>query len=132
MNCPPAPLPTFFAPLMSNGGPPAVAVPVTGADGAGGAATGGAPDTLEPKPQPVFPAWVEAPGPEQIPVGLAQHPLPQSASLRHWPVINWRPAPLPTFATPAGSKGGTAWATRATGMILASVRRNIREKKTYD
>lgn len=72
-----------------------------------------------PKPQPVFPACVEAPGPEQMPVGLAQHPLPQSASLRHWPPMNWAPCPLPTFLAPAGSKGGTAHTVRATLMIVS-------------
>ena len=45
-------------------------------------ATAGEPPAAT-KPQPVLPAWVEAPGPEQMPVGFAQQPLPQSALLRH-------------------------------------------------
>jgi hypothetical protein len=56
-----------------------------------------------------------------MPVGLAQHPLPQSASVRHWPPINWPPAPLPTFLAPAGSNGGTADTepARKTAKVLA-------------
>jgi hypothetical protein len=110
MNCVPIPFPTFFAPAGSKAGPPAALVPATTA---GAAETLELDDTaeeepVEPKPQPVFPFCVEAPVPEQIPVGLAQHPLPQSAFERHWPPINCTPAPFPTFFAPAGSKGGTA------------------------
>jgi len=32
----------------------------------------------------------------------------------HCPPMNWPPAPFPTFFAPAGSKGGTAYATKAT------------------
>jgi hypothetical protein len=74
---------------------------------------------LETKPQPVLPAWVCAPGPEHIPLGPAQHALPQSAPLRHWPPINCTPFPLPTFFSPAGSKAGPpALAVLATGATL--------------
>src|SRR6478752_4963166 len=47
-----------------------------------------------------------------MPQGLAQQPEAQSAALRHWPPINCRPLPLPTFFAPAGSKAGppTHWA----------------------
>ena len=69
---------------------------------------------VDPKPQPVLPFCVDAPGPEQIPVGFAQHPLPQSALLRHCPPMNCPPAPLPTFFAPAGSNGGTAETRRVT------------------
>jgi hypothetical protein len=84
MNCIPLPLPTFFAPAGSKGGPPAEAVPATAAAATAMADDAGAEDVpVEPKPQPVFPFCVEAPRPEQIPVGFAQHALAQSALLRH-------------------------------------------------
>jgi hypothetical protein len=74
-------LPTFFWPAGSKGGPPLEAV------GGGGAGEddAGVDNELDPPPkwQPVFPFWVEAPGPEQMPEGPAQHLLAQSASLRH-------------------------------------------------
>ena len=73
-----------------------------------------------PKPQPVFPCWSAAPGPEQIPVGLAQQPLAQSASERHCPVINCLPALLPTFGAPLGSKGGTAATKEARATMVAA------------
>jgi hypothetical protein len=127
MNCRPLPFPTFFTPEGSKAGPPfagevdapagtllaaaAEATATAGEDAADGAAP-------PPKPHPVFPACVEAPGPEQMPVGLAQHPLPQSASLRHWPPMNWAPCALPTFLAPAGSNGGTAHTVRATLTIV--------------
>jgi len=80
----PFPFPTFFAPAGSNAGPPADAVLATDtAATLGLAATAATEDVpVEPKPQPVFPFCVDAPGPEHIPVGFAQHPLPQSALLR--------------------------------------------------
>lgn len=34
-----------------------------------------------------------------------------------WPPMNCPPAPLPTFFAPAGSKGGTAYATSATDTL---------------
>jgi len=118
MNCVPLPLPTFLAPAGSKGGPPLAGVVDAGGACAGGACAGGAcaggasgagaGDAPPPNPQPSFPCWNEAPGPEQIPVGLAQQPLPQSASDRHWPVMNCAPFPLPTFFAPAGSNGGIA------------------------
>ena len=85
INCKPFPLPTFFTPAGSNGGPPCAGAPAaTAGGGGGGAATvGGGTAAPDPKPQPVLPAWNWAPGPEQIPVGFAQQPLPQSALLRH-------------------------------------------------
>lgn len=108
-------------PAGSNAGPPfagdvraPAGVPLAGGAAAGEEAGLEVEEDPPPKPHPVFPFWVEAPGPEQIPVGLAQHALPQSASLRHWPPMNWPPCPLPTFFAPAGSNGGTAYATRAT------------------
>lgn len=58
------------------------------------------------KPHPCLPAWSCAPTPEQMPVGLAQHPLAQSASVVHCPPINCSPFAFPTFFAPAGSKGG--------------------------
>jgi hypothetical protein len=85
MNCIAFPLPTFFAPAGSKAGPPAEAVPATAAAatlGVDAAAAAAADDPVEPKPQPVFPFCVDAPGPEHIPVGFAQHPLPQSALLK--------------------------------------------------
>jgi hypothetical protein len=104
MNCINFWLPTFFWPAGSKGGPPLEAV------GGGGAGEddAGVDNELDPPPkwQPVFPFWVEAPGPEQMPEGPAQHLLAQSASLRHWPPMNCVPFLLPTFFCPAGSKGG--------------------------
>jgi len=124
MNCVPLPLPTFLTPEGSKAGPPLEAVAgaaaalftaaLTGVFGAAGAAA-------PPKPQPCFPCWVEAPGPEQIPVGLAQQPLAQSASERHCPVMNCAPLPLPTFLAPLGSKGGTAATKVARPRIVAAI-----------
>jgi hypothetical protein len=94
-------------------GSSAAAVVATVTEEAAGEAAGSA-AALLPKPQPVLPFCVEAPGPEQIPVGLAQQPLPQSALLRHWPPMNCPPAPFPTFFAPAGSNGGTAATRKAT------------------
>ena len=121
MNCLPAPLPTFLAPLGSNGGPPAEATAGAVAGSAVAATVGGAAAAPELKPQPVLPAWNCAPGPEQMPVGFAQQPLPQSALLRHWPPMNCCPAPLPTFLSPDGSNGGAAYATRATTSIQSAI-----------
>jgi hypothetical protein len=39
--------------------------------------------------------------PAQSPVLKPQQPEAQSASLKHWPVMNCFPAPLPTLADPA-------------------------------
>lgn len=81
------------------------------AAGAGGAATAATlvpVEVEEENPHPVLPFCNWAPGPEHIPVGFAQQPEPQSALLRHWPPMNWPPAPLPTFFVPEGSNGGTA------------------------
>lgn len=94
MNCWPLPLPTFFTPAGSKAGPPFAGVVrapagtsllAAGAAAAAAAEAGAGAEAAAPppKPHPVFPFWVEAPGPEQIPVGLAQQLLPQSASLRH-------------------------------------------------
>jgi hypothetical protein len=54
------------------------------------------------KPHPVFPASNATAGPEHCPAPFrpAQHPDAQSALLKHWPVMNWLPSPLPTFAAP--------------------------------
>ena len=82
MNCIAFPLPTFFAPAGSKAGPPAEAVPATAAAATLGLDDAADDDPVEPKPQPVFPFCVDAPGPEHIPVGFAQHPLPQSALLK--------------------------------------------------
>jgi len=130
MNCAPTPLPTFLTPEGSKAGPPAVARVATAAPvaAAGAAAGGGAAAAaagaaaVDEKPHPSFPCWKAAPGPEQIPVGRAQHPLAQSALLRHWPVMNCVPTPLPTWGAPLGSKGGTA-ATKVTNarMVAAVV-----------
>ena len=106
MNCLPAPLPTFSAPGASGDSVCARSPPVeAGAEAAGGAGAGGAgaaPEE-ETKPQPVLPCWKEASGPEQMPMGEAQQPDPQSASERQAPVMNWPPAPLPMFLSPDGS-----------------------------
>lgn len=56
-----------------------------------------------------------------MPVGLAQQPLPQSASLRHCPPINCPALPLPTFFAPDGSKGGAATTTVARAKRVAIV-----------
>lgn len=100
INCWPFPFPTFFVPAGSNGGPPTNA---PGAAVVGAAVVGGASDVASAgaeapvvKPQPCLPCWNAAPGPEQMPVGKAQQPLPQSASERHWPVMNCSPFPFPT------------------------------------
>lgn len=95
INCSPLALPTFFSPAGSKAGPPFAGVveapvvdPEAGAAEAAGeaaAAAGAAPET---KPHPVLPFCVCAPGPEQMPDGPAQHPLPQSAALKHWPPMN--------------------------------------------
>lgn len=60
---------------------------------------------------------MEAPGPEQIPEGLAQQPEAQSAALRHCPPINCCPLPLPTFLAPEGSNGGPPWAGAANATL---------------
>ena len=124
MNCFPLPLPTFLAPEGSKAGPPLEAVASTAAGAAAGdsaGAAGAGEEDPPPKPQPVFPCWVAAPGPEQIPVGLAQQPLAQSASERHCPVINCLPWLLPTFLAPLGSKGGTAATKEARAKIVAVI-----------
>lgn len=85
------PLPTFFTPAGSNAGPPfagVVRAPAGTELAAGAAAAAAAGDEAaaaapDPNPHPVLPFWNCAPGPEQMPVGLAQQALPQSASLRH-------------------------------------------------
>jgi hypothetical protein len=86
INCVPFALPTFFVPEGSKAGPPFEADDAgdaaTGAALVDMAATGNAPPAAG-NPHPVFPACVEAPRPEQIPDGPAQHPLAQSAVLRH-------------------------------------------------
>jgi len=120
MNCPPLPLPTFLPPAGSKGGPPLAGVEVAGGVSGAGGGAGAAPPP--PKPQPSFPFWNDAPGPEQIPVGLAQQPLAQSASDRHCPVINCPPWPLPTFFAPAGSKGGTAATRVARAKLMKMVK----------
>ena len=76
----PCPFPTFFAPAGSKAGPPAEAVLATAATLWLAGTADAEPD--EPNPHPVFPFCVDAPGPEHIPVGFAQHPLPQSALLK--------------------------------------------------
>jgi len=119
MNCVPLPLPTFLAPEGSNGGPPLEAVADAGAADFGAAGAGE--DVPPQNPQPVFPCWVAAPGPEQMPVGLAQHPLAQSVSERHCPVMNCAPLPLPTFLAPLGSKGGTAATKEARAKMVAAI-----------
>jgi hypothetical protein len=109
MNCCPLPFPTCGIPAGSNGGPPLAGAAVAAAGGGAAAAAGGAAGAAPPpNPHPVLPFWNWAPGPEQMPVGLAQQLLAQSTLLRHWPPINCPPCPFPTFLTPAGSKGGTA------------------------
>lgn len=56
-----------------------------------------------------------------MPDGPAQHVLPQSAPLRHWPPINCAPAAFPTFLTPEGSKAGPPAAfVPATALPLAT------------
>jgi len=127
MNCVPLPLPTFLTPEGSKGGPPleavagAAAALFTAALTAGDSAAGAAEAAPPLKPQPCFPCWVEAPGPEQIPVGLAQQPLAQSASERHCPVMNCAPLPLPTLLAPLGSKGGTAATKVARPKMVAAI-----------
>jgi len=129
-HCPPmnwvSARPTFFSPAGSKDGPPlAGTVPKVGALSAGVVvvvvgSVAGAGAASEPNPHPVLPFWVEAPGPEQIPVGLAQHPLTQFPSLRHCPPMNWAFA-MPMFLAPAGSKGGTAKTMAAKERIVAMV-----------
>jgi len=104
MNCSPCPLPIWGTPFGS-GLRPETAAPApalfAGAAGGGGAA-GAAPP---PNPHPVLPCWVEAPGPEQIPMSprVAQQAEAQSALFKHWPVMNCSPFPLPIWGTPFGS-----------------------------
>jgi len=124
MNCVPCLLPTFLAPAGSKAGPPFEAVAgaaAAAADSFGTGAAGEGEEEPPPKPQPIFPCWVAAPGPEQIPVGLAQHLLAQSASERHCPVMNCLPSLLPTFLAPAGSKGGTAATKEARAKMVAAI-----------
>ena len=132
MNCFPLPLPTFLVPEGSNAGPPLEAVfagaaalfapPLSAAPlSAAGFFAAGFFAADDENPQPVFPCWVEAPGPEQIPVGLAQQPLAQSASERHCPVMNCSPLPLPTALAPLGSKGGTAATKEAREKMVAAI-----------
>lgn len=54
-------------------------------------------------PQPVFPFSSATALAEHAPLGPAQQPDAQSASERHWPVMNCEPFPLPTFSEPAAS-----------------------------
>lgn len=82
MNCIAFPFPTFFAPAGSKAGPPAEAVLATETAATLGFEAAADDEPVEPKPHPVFPFCVDAPGPEHIPVGFAQHPLPQSALLK--------------------------------------------------
>src|SRR5204863_6233811 len=105
MSCRPAPLPTFFAPAGSNVGPPTQEPPLVGG---GGVAGGGGGLTAAPalKPQPCFPAWNCAPGPEQMPQGKAQQPEAQSFTLRHCPPMNCRRSEVRRVGAAAGSKGG--------------------------
>lgn len=121
MNCLPAPLPTFLAPLGSTwmglaaAAPPVLGggvVPLPALAAGGGGEEGGAaaaPPPAAEKPQPPLPATLPTAGPEQMPFALlpptmdAQHPEAQSALLRHAPVMNWVPAPLPRFFAPLGS-----------------------------
>jgi hypothetical protein len=58
-------LPTFFWPVGLKGGPPLEAV---GGGGAGEDDAGVDNEDPPPKWQPVFPFWVDGPGPEQMPV----------------------------------------------------------------
>ena len=107
INCLPAPLPTFSAPGASGDSvcarsPPPVDAGAEAAGGAGAGAGAAVPEE-ETKPQPVLPCWKDASGPEQIPIGEAQQPEPQSALDRQAPVMNWPPAPLPMFLSPDGS-----------------------------
>lgn len=130
------PLPTFLVPEGSKGGPPAAGTAAAGvvaglaAGVSAGLATGT--DSLAvlgveplPNPQPSLPCWNAAPGPEQMPVGNAQQPLAQSALVRHCPVINCLPAALPTFAAPAGSKGGTATTVEARVKRVATMMETV-------
>lgn len=90
MNCSPAPLPTFLAPDGSKAGPPFAGLVEAAESVAAATAAAAVVDStgtterdvgetaaaaLPPKPQPVLPFCVEAPRPEQIPVGFAQHVL---------------------------------------------------------
>src|SRR5882762_10645972 len=126
MNCATLWFPTFLAPAGSKGGPPLE--PVAGAcpasdDAFEAAGVGG--EAPLPNPQPVFPCWVAVPGPEQIPVGLVQHPLAQLAFERHCPVMNCMPLPLPTFFTLLGSKGGTAATKEVRAKIVVVIMMNF-------
>lgn len=97
------------------------AADVVAAAAAAAAAAGSAEEGLDEealgKPQPVLVFWNWAPVPEQMPMGLAQQAEPQSASLRHWPPMNWVPAPFPTFLAPEGSNERVAEASRVTGCV---------------
>src|SRR6266498_655328 len=48
-----------------------------------------------------------------MPQGRAQQPEAQSLAPRHWPPMNYRPTPLPTFLSPAGSNLGPPTQTLA-------------------
>lgn len=100
MNCCALALPTFCEPgavvSIVTGVAPVAAV----ADDAGELATDvvsaeAAPVTV--KPQPCLPESKATATAEQTPLGLAQHADAQSASLKHWPVINCWPFAFPTF-----------------------------------
>lgn len=78
--------------------------PVAGDAAADGAlAAAGACAAVVPvvvKPQPCLPESKATATAEHTPLGFAQHPEAQSASLRHCPVMNCCPFPVPTFWLP--------------------------------
>lgn len=79
------------------------------------------------KPQPCLPESKATATAEQTPFGLAQHPEAQSASLKHCPVINCWPFPVPTFWLPGAdvstplAAAVLAAAGAATTLVAAAV-----------
>jgi hypothetical protein len=105
MNWLPFPLPTFCAPGLLES--------TAGFAVAGAAAAGAA-----PPPNPQF--WIPtAPMALQSPVLLLQHVDAQSALLRHWPVMNWLPSPLPTFWAPGLLVSMARLAVEAAAVVAA-------------
>jgi hypothetical protein len=120
INWLPSPLPTFCEPglLASIAGFAGVAAPLAtpGAAALLPASPVAAPPEDDWKPQFSMPT---APIALHRPVFLLQHVEAQSASLRHCPVMNWLPFPLPTLCKNVGvSYGNYWWSVSGKGGVL--------------
>jgi hypothetical protein len=55
----------------------------------------------------------------QTPVFLLQHVEAQSALVKHWPVMNWLPSPLPTFCAPGLEESMAGLALLVSVLVLS-------------